>query len=591
MSENGKKRDDFWDLGKPREKKYEKPDFSSHSISTTEIKTEEDNCGVNITQGEKILPRGTVSETEHDGERAAISSSFWMDPIGGARIKTSSYRKHTVSHKALGKNDVQPRKDPGTTVASYDIGNTLIKKIDIRTWETETEFYGRFTSDALLSHRSESGIDPDKEIPPVPYFSYVPQYAHMNLEQIVFYRYVRENIRRGKCVECDLPYLQLYIYEIINLPVEIEPTRGAELLARIWLGYRKMYPRLDGYLCEWLPDYCMIHGVKMPDSLVPILDEITPKAQFKEFFLDSVIEKGSDSLGKIVAEVASDYDYKSSRYYAENKEIYDRYISASLDMAIRRSLVERRGVFALDRAYKMTRDSYCGAIVASGMKRRIDIDFCSFTRRADVRATATALVKYAENKVRLISGIKARLSVELADQWLSSLIDSYFAPFIPIKSRAEDEKYMPADYLRNYEAEDTGFDADRAAEIEKRSWANTERLTGEEFSTETDDSDVTPVVDGEMSSDALNTTFVEVTKEMKTEDKDAGIRPALRAALDGLFGEYCRSVGAFPGDIADRVNTVMLDYLGDVALETNGGGYELIEDYREDIEAWLSQTQ
>ena len=64
------------------------------------------------------------------------------------------------------------------------------------------------------------------------------------------------------------------------------PAEGAELLATVWLGYRKAYPRLDGTLCEWLPDYCMIHGIALPERIGPILPEIVPKAQLKEFYLD-----------------------------------------------------------------------------------------------------------------------------------------------------------------------------------------------------------------------------------------------------------------------------------------------------------------
>ena len=67
------------------------------------------------------------------------------------------------------------------------------------------------------------------------------------------------------------------------------------------------------------------------------------------------------------------------------------------------------------------------------------------------------------------------------------------------------------------------------------------------------------------------------------------MKDALRAALDGRFAEYCRSVGKFDGEVADAVNTAMLDVIGDVALEADGATYKLIEDYREDIEEWLTK--
>lgn len=587
--------DDFWDLGSPREKKYEKPDFSGHTVDTTDITDDRISTdGQPTSAGEKILPREEYRENKT--EVKTISSSFWIEPLGGGRINTSSYKRHSGMKKPKTAADAQsPRRTVGNTVAEYKIENKLIKKLEIRTWESETEFYGRFTSDALLSHRAKPSYKVDAKVTPVPYFSYVPQYAHMNSEQIEYYRYVRENIRMGRTVECDLPYLQLYIFEIINLADEIKADEGLCLLSRIWLGYRKKYPRLDGYLCEWLPDYCMINGMALPVELEPILAEITPKAQFKEFFLDSVIEKNSDSLGLIVAEIASDYDYKSSRYYTDNKEAYDGHIPAALSRTVRRLISEKRGVFSLDRLYKMTRDSYCGAIVSSGKKRRIDIEFCSFTRRADVRAAVTAMVKYTENKVRKLVGIKAKLNVDISDAYVSTVIDGYFAPIMPAHVSAED-KYMPEDYLRNYDAEDTGFDLDRAAMIEKQSWTNTERLTGDDFTSDNSfEADETEThIDGEMSShedyliyDDKNETAQNEKIERVPEETDRIIREALRAALDGTFGEYCRFAGVFEGDIADRVNTAMLDVIGDVALESDGNGYKLIEDYREEIKEWL----
>ena len=588
MYDKDGKREDYWDLGKPREKKYAKPDFDGHTIETTEVSDGDDFAAASgETKGEKIAPRGELN-LDADGQK--ISASFWIDPIGGGkRVVTSSYRRHTAKKNPAVTDSMTMRRSLGSVVASYDAGGMLLKKIEVRTWETDTEFYGRFTSDALLSHRAKPSYPCDAKIDPVPYVSFVPQYAHMNRAQVEYYRFVRENLRQGRIVDCDLPYLQLYIYEIINLADEIGAETGAHLLARIWLGYRKKYPRLDGYLCEWLPDYCLINGVPMPDELLPILGEITPKAQFKEFFLDSALSCGSDLIGYIAAEVASDYDFKSSRYYGDNAAVYDEHIPAALARVIRSSVEGQNGVFSLDRTYKMVRDSYCGAIVSSNIKRRVDVEFCSFTRRADARQIVTAMVKYAENKVRAIIGVKAKLNVDKTDDGVTAMIDGYFAPLLPEKARTAEDRYMPADYLRNYEADERekGFDFGRAADIEKHSWANTERLTGEEFTAPDSADGETVTVDGEIGFDTVDTTSVETDAPVQERFADDGVKSALRAALDGRFAEYCRSAGKLDGEVADLVNTAMLDVLGDVALEADGASYTLIEDYREDIEQWL----
>lgn len=609
-ADNGRAKDDFWDLGVSRARKYAKHDFSGHTIDAADIVDEafsdlqdalSDLFGTDAetAKEEKIAPR---SETADTADRT-VSPSFWRDPIGGGRIPTASYKRHATKRTASPKHVPAAGRRLGDIVSVCEKRGTLIKRIEVRAWNTETEFYGRFASDAALSHRLPSAYPADAVIEAVPYFSYVPQYAHMNKAQLDYYRYVRENIRADKIVKCDLAYLQLYIYEIINIPAELPPEEGVHLLARIWLGYRKEYPRLDGYLSEWLPDYCMINGVPLPEEIVPILDEITPKAQFKEFFLDAAMEHGC-AVGAIAAETVSDYDYRSSRYYSDNRELYDRHIPAALSAAVACAIERGVSVFSLDREYKMVRDSYCGAIASSAVKRRIDVKFCSFSRRADARVIVTDMVKYAENKVRVIAGIKSRLSAERIDGSLAGMIDKYFEPFMPAARVSAEDKYMPADYLKNYEAEDSGFDFSRAADIERNSWANTDRLTGEKSFEEpytaesiahNDISDVpldayepTEAVDGEIVFDGAESVACEAEETPHDgADADVMIKDAIRAALGGTFGEYCRSAGVIDGDMAERVNTRMLDVLGDVALEYTGEKYELIEDYREEIEGWL----
>ncbi len=611
-ADNNRTKDDFWDLGSSRERKYAKHDFSGHTIEATDIIVEAFSdlqdalsdlmeTAEEQSKEEKIVPRKETTEAEGK----TISPSFWRDPIGGGRIPTSSYKRHATKGPASSKHVPATGRSLGDIVSVCEKRGTLIKKIEVRSWNTETEFYGRFTSDAVLSHRLPSVYPVDAVLETVPYFSYVPQYAHMNKAQLDYYRYVRENIRASKTVKCDLAYLQLYIYEIFNIPAEIPPAEGAHLLARIWIGYRKEYPRLDGYLSEWLPDYCMINDVPLPEELVPILDEITPKAQFKEFFLDAAMEHGC-AVGAIVAETVSDYDYKSSRYYRDNTELFDRHIPTALSAAISSAIERGVSVFSLDREYKMVRDSYCGAIAASAVKRRIDVEFCSFSRRADARIIVTDMVKYTENKVRQIAGIKSRLSAERLDASLAAMIDKYFEPFAPAARRSAEDKYMPADYLKNYEAEDSGFDFSRASDIERNSWANTDRLTGEKSTERLHDTEEiahngcsfatsdayepSNHVDGEIVFGRAEKIGAEAEGAPHDEADSAAdgiIKDALRAALGGNFGEYCRSAGVIDGDMAERVNTRMLDVLGDVALEYTGEKYELIEDYREDIEGWL----
>ncbi|MBO6052385.1 MAG: TerB N-terminal domain-containing protein [Clostridia bacterium] len=623
--------ENFWDLGAPKPRIYAKASYHTDSLTPSDVNAPdpEPEPGERIAQSERIV-RGaeTAKEEKIPAGNPGYQGSTGrvVNTAGGQRsvpqsaYATRSYRRNTPRPGAQTReaDRIGTKKSPGATVVkTYRPEGSLIREITVRTWEADTEFYNRFLTDALRSRNTKFTGDLSARHTPVPYFSYVPQYAHMSLAQVNYYQYVRESVDHGLFPLCDFPYVLLYIYEILNLPDVIPPEEGARRLATVWIGYRASYPRLDGYLCEWLPDYCMIHGIALPDELAPILPEIVPKAQFKEFFLNRT---SGGMLTRTVIETSSDYDYRTSRYYAENRDAYEQHIPAAVSAALGAEALEHRGIFTLERVYKMTRDSFCGAIVASSVKRRLDIEFVSFTRRADTRPLVTSLVKHSENRLRAVLGIKAKLGEGSLGEEDCRAIDAYFAPLLPTKEmrrQQREDAYMPADYLKNYEAEDTGFDPGAAAVLEAQSWANAARLTGEDYGTQTanpDEAGEAPRIEGEMTTDgeisaapasleeipATEDTREDTTEEI-TETEEAGessaesedpdealLKDGLAAAMRGGFRAFCRERGLYEGELADRINARFLDLVGDVALEVSpDGGFLFIEDYREDAEEWL----
>ncbi len=588
---------DFWDLGRPRGRIYKAPEFAPGSLESTEI-TED---GAERRQVGEAIPQRSANHSH---------SPTVVKTINGSRIVTDSYKSRAsrISRERLASaaSAASPKAVSVIEATHTDFG-PQISRIDVKTRGGD-EFYGKFATNAHRSHadRASHGVTPATER--VPYFSYVPQYSHMNLPQITFYKAVRESIIRGEYPECDLSYVLLYIYEIINLPDLIPADEGVELLSGIWLGYRKMHPRLDSYLCEWLPDYCMIRGIPLPECIYPLLPDIVPKAQFKEFYFSVKTEEPTSTathactgelpfiLAKTLIELSSDYDYRSAKYYTENRTAYDTQIPAAISHVMHEGKISRRGIFSADRVYKITRDTYAGAVASSGIKRWLDIEFTSFTRRADTRDRVTALVKYAENKLRVTLGIKAKLSPGEIDPADTAVIDRFFDPIIPAaaKLRAED-RYMPADYMKNYESEDSGFDFTTAAHIERTSWSNTALLTGEDPSPTEEPVNVEITVPGELSfedyftDEPVNDELIPDPAEAAHAEKSADdvVRLGVERALKGKFAEFCRECGLHPGELSDRINNVFIDVLGDVILEDHGDGYELIEDYREDIENWL----
>jgi hypothetical protein len=177
------------------------------------------------------------------------------------------------------------------------------------------------------------------------------------------------------------------------------------------------------------------------------------------------------------------------------------------------------------------------------------------------------------------------------------VIDRFFDPIIPAaaKIRAED-RYMPSDYMKNYESEDSGFDFTAASEIERTSWSNTALLTGEDELIPEAELPEAPEIPGQLSTEGYfeeHTVQADGASPASPHDsgeksgKDDIVRLGVKSALDGTFAKFCRERSLHEGDLADRINNVFIDVLGDIILEDRGAGYELIEDYREDTENWL----
>ena len=662
--------DDFWNLGRPKPRVYKKPDFSDAPVELTAvdntIEQERDVTGPetidrNARPAEVPVTRGTHSRLNYrPADNTDILSDLFEDlperPSNHDRPRTTtattsdgrqtivhdappryptgsygSYKRHSSFNPQKNAEQTERRKrhTGDELLAKYTPDGLLIREVEVRSWTSDIDFYERFLENAEKSHTAQSTVPYTSDYPRVSYFSYVPQYSHMSRAQLDFYRWVRENIRHGRYPDCDSSYIQLYIYEILNLPGLLPPEYGAAQLAGIWLHYRRTEPRLDGYLCEWLPDYCLIHACPIPEKVKAILPEIVPKAQFKEFYLDFNPAKASDedylTLAKTLIEASSDYDYRRSRYYKDNRDAYEHHMPLAVASVIKRSITSGngKGVFAREKTYKMSRDSYCGAIVSISVKRRMNIEFCSFTRSAETRRAVTAIVKYAENKLRLTLGIKSKLGVDGILPEDSALLDAYFAPMMPQKTvKPKEDQYMPEDYLKNYESEDSGFDFGAAAEIERRSWQNTTLLTQGEFEgipelTESGDDtpdrseaipepkpEEPPVVSEpernvpefpapefpapeHPAEDPVENSAV--PGKPAASDGDALLREALSAALNGHFHDFCRDHQIYDGVLADRINTKFLDILGDIVLEENGKSYTIIEDYREDIETWMEE--
>ncbi len=462
-------------------------------------------------------------------------------------------------------------KDSPNSTQTRDYSHSpLLYRVCVYPWPQKYNFYQRFCYDAerFFAVRGQ-------ECPRAEYFSYIPQYAQLSADQMRWYLWFRERIRRGEYPDdVDFPYILLLIYEIINLPHKLPPEKGAEQLSGIWLAYRRRHPELDKYLSEWMCDYCLVHEIPLPESLHPILPAIIRRASFKEFYIASLPSQGEEislSPASLMA-AASDYNYTLSKYYADNRAAYDDFIPKAVAAAARAEGIAPTP--SSMRQAKTERDAFCGSLCAQTVKRRIVVEYYSFARSYEMRTRVTLAVKAAENMVRRSLKIKSRLNVPGEDAIVRAV--QAFAASALSWERSPRKIEEDTSYERYYDAPTTGIDFALSHQIEEESWENTARLT-----------------DGETEEiAAAEPTPPPAPAEESEEELSPAMRELLTALLSGEYlTEWCRrqTTRQNPQSLADQINEMAADRIGDIVLESDGDNWTLIEDYREDIASWITQ--
>ena len=406
----------------------------------------------------------------------------------------------------------------------------------------------------------------------VPFFSYVPQYAQMNREQLQWYLWWRDCARRGELLDTDYSYVLLYIYEIINLADVMDAEKSRAMLCALWLRYRAIYRQLDGYLPDWICDYCLLHHLPPPDSSLGITPSLVMShCTLKEFYVPM---GGKDGYLLALLAFCSNYDYKKSKFYTkENAPLFDKTVAGALQLVTEHLSADGK-LFAsakMDNS-RMMRDAYTGALCAQRNKRRIEVEYCSFSRSHELRFFITDVVKYTENKIRGVLGVRSRLSVYALPVSVRTLLDGYLAGALPTKkaplSKREQEL---AEYEKLYDLPRTALSLSNAASIERLSWETTERLV-EAFEEECE-----PIAPQPIKTESP-------TPEPTAEDTDAWgkYRPYLSALLeqDSLRARAAAQALGMPEEVlADEVNSLAADLLGDILLEEADAGFAPIEDY------------
>ena len=492
----------------------------------------------------------------------------------------------------LQQSDIRNTYKP-IPVLEYVRENSLVTKVSVWQWPSKYQFYERFQSDAER-YFERKGYPCSH----VNYFSYIPQYIQLNRDQLEWYFWWRECVRNGEYPQTDYSYILLYIYEVINLPEKIKPDDGVKLLVSLWLNCRDRHKKLDALMSELICDYCLINRIAPPTDMIgDKLTDLITSMSLKEFYLSELdITNDRAAYAKLLMNLSSNYDWHTSKYNtAEYAEAFRKHIPEAFTYAVCRLSEQNVRYFANIGQFtsaKVTRDAYAGSLCAYNVKRRIDVEYRTFTRSIELRLIVTDLIKCAENGVRAMLKIKARLSVpNLSDEHKQAVAD-YFAQFRndPIYGASSKKAKTVPEYEKQYDAESGPLSIEGAQQLENISW-NVAQVLGE---LEPEPAESTPIPEPAVVSEPK--AAPETIPESPVRSEDTAASPVIRGLkllADGnsaAFAELAASLNMFEDTLAEQINEALYDSVGDIVLVYSGEGYNIIEDYREDVTAYIAEN-
>jgi hypothetical protein len=220
----------------------------------------------------------------------------------------------------------------------------------------------------------------EKPCDSVPFMQYWPTYSAMNKAQQQYYFYWRTQLRQGVRLPADTSYLFVYIYEVINMVGFDNPRDAFDHLVEFWGYYRKLVPKLDNYLPDWIADFIVIHN--LPIDPLKWYGRIAKLGSLgdEDLLIEAWLQSG-DSLDVLSNDIIfriADYDPTMSKFYKKQANIVN-----------------------LDDAYKKGIEAVDEYVKAATGKPLFELYQSSRTRNIRRRPFASAVHEYTDNTIQI----------------------------------------------------------------------------------------------------------------------------------------------------------------------------------------------
>lgn len=305
-------------------------------------------------------------------------------------------------------------------------------------YETESS---RFIRDAKNKHLIEG-----KPVPYHPFQQYWATFLSLNADQEKWYFYWRSEIRKGHFINTDASYIFIYVYELLCLIENSDPTHAAIQIRHLWEVYHLRNESLDNYLLEWAGDLLtnemsVAHGIAWWRDLIS--DDV---ASPPDPILNVIIQQAVDA-GK--AEALSTNVWSRLNLYKPRNKFYQQYNkNGIIDQAYLKAIIavdnhlsaKKNGKGLLDRytplkIYPQTKQSFKSAIVPESYEKKVCYGYArNFVDAPRLGNFLLAITKYAENILRKQYHFSARLSGFQLDEKIREIIDCALNEF-PTKEK------------------------------------------------------------------------------------------------------------------------------------------------------------
>ena len=483
--------------------------------------------------------------------------------------------------------DRKPEALAPDTILEYTPDNIFINKVKITTKDKNKNIF----EPSALFMRERAALLERKGTPCsyVSFYSHSPRYSSMTRAQLSYYLWWRENVRNGEFIKTDISYIKLYIQELVTAGEGEDLRRCLTDLVKIALT---CFDNVVGkiYIARIISDFCLIHKFKCPiEEIRDVLHTFMADHSADEFFL-GLSESNRHIYAPIAIEHISIYDYKKSKFYTdEKKATFDTHIHAALnacfinDASYGEIINNASGIFST----KLTdRKLFDGRIEFCAPNTRILVSYFPVKCIAGV---VTDAIRYAENKLRALLGIRTSLAVGELPFKITDVIDGYFASvsdeFASAKAseKQKAEQKLEEKYSHLYDIPKTQLSLSNAKAIEARSWATTKKLTeafAESAECRVQSAELKSNEDfclGQKSTSTLNSSLLTLNSPSWGEHHEFLL--ICKSGSPQEQKSYARSHGMTLDGLADIINELAVNIIGDIILDFDGEKYTVIEDY------------